>query len=163
YLRDQLAFHAAGQVHRPFGAVLVDEADSILIDEARIPLVIAGGEADEDPLAYRVDRLTRQFRRFHHFTFDEHQRNIVLTDSGIAAVETFSQSGTLFPDRNRALLTAVKDSLPAHPLLRRDVDYIVKNGAIKSIDKFKGRIVENRRWPDGLHTAVEAKEGLALK
>ena len=142
---------------------LIDEADSILIDEARIPLVIAGGEAGEQSLAYQVDRITRFFRRGRHFTLDEYARNIALTDAGIRAIETSFGCGNLFDEQNLALLTAVQDSIHAHALLRRDVDYLVKDGAIESVDEFKGRIAENRRWPAGLHTAIEAKEGLALK
>ena len=162
-LCDGLALHAHEQVHRPFAAAVIDEADSILIDEARIPLVIAGGEADQEPLAYQVDRLTRHFRKFRHFTLDEYARNIALTDSGIRAVETSFGCGNLFNAENLALLSAIQDSLHAHALLRRDVDYLVKDGAIESVDEFKGRIAENRRWPAGLQTAIEAKEGLALK
>jgi preprotein translocase subunit SecA len=162
-LRDGLALYPAEQVHRPFATAVIDEADSILIDESRIPLVIAGGEASEDLLAYRVDRLTRSMRPHRHFTLDEYARNIALTDTGIRAIETSFGCGNLFTDQNLALLTAVQDSLHAHALLRRDVDYLVKNGAIESVDEFKGRIAENRRWPAGLHTAIEAKEGLALK
>jgi preprotein translocase subunit SecA len=162
-LRDGLALHPHEQVHRPFAAAVIDEADSILIDEARIPLVIAGGEANQEPLAYQVDRVTRHFRKFRHFTLDEYARNIALTDSGIRAVETSFSCGNLFTEENLTLLTAVQDSLHAHELLRRDVDYLVKDGAIESVDEFKGRIAENRRWPAGLHTAIEAKEGLALK
>ena len=162
-LRDCLVLRPREQVHRPFAAAVIDEADSILIDEARIPLVIAGGEANQEPLAYQVDRLTRHFRKFRHFTLDEYARNIALTDIGIRAVETSFGCGNLFDEENIALLTAVQDSLHAHALLRRDVDYLVKDGAIESVDEFKGRIAENRRWPAGLHTAIEAKEGLALK
>jgi preprotein translocase subunit SecA len=162
-LRDGLALYPHEQVHRPFAAALIDEADSILIDEARIPLVIAGGEANQEPLAYQVDRVIRHFRKFRHFTLDEYARNIALTDTGIRAVETSFGCGNLFTEENLALLTAVQDSLHAHELLRRDVDYLVKDGAIESVDEFKGRIAENRRWPAGLHTAIEAKEGLALK
>jgi preprotein translocase subunit SecA len=162
-LRDGLVLRPREQVHRPFAAAVIDEADSILIDEARIPLVIAGGEANQEPLAYQVDRLTRHFRKFRHFTLDEYARNIALTDAGIRAVETSFGCGNLFTEENLALLTAVQDSLHAHALLRRDVDYLVKDGAIESVDEFKGRIAENRRWPAGLHTAIEAKEGLALK
>jgi preprotein translocase subunit SecA len=163
FLRDQLALYTQDQVHRPFGVALVDEADSILIDEARIPLVIAGGELDEEPLAHRVERVTRAFRRGLHFTVDDYERNIALTDTGIAAVEHAFRSGNLFREKNLALLTAVQDSLHAHTLLRRDVDYIVKNGEIESIDEFKGRVADNRRWPAGLQAAIEAKEGLELK
>ncbi len=163
HLRDSLALFPLEQVHRPFAAAVIDEADSILIDEARIPLVIAGGEAGEAPLAYQVDRITRFFRRGRHFTLDEYARNIALTDAGIHAIEASFGCGNLFIEQNLALLTAVQDSLHAHALLRRDVDYLVKDGAIESVDEFKGRIAENRRWPAGLHTAIEAKEGLALK
>jgi preprotein translocase subunit SecA len=162
-LRDGLALYPSEQVQRPFAAAVIDEADSILIDEARIPLVIAGGEASEQPLAYQVDRVTRFFRRGRHFTVDEYARNIALTDAGIRAIETSLGCGNLFTEQNLALLTAVQDSLHSHVLLRRDVDYLVKDGAIESVDEFKGRIAENRRWPAGLHTAIEAKEGLALK
>ncbi len=162
-LRDGLALYPNEQVQRPFATALIDEADSILIDEARIPLVIAGGEAGEQPLAYQVDRITRFFRRGRHFTLDEYARNIALTDAGIRAVETSFGRGNLFDEQNLALLTTVQDSIHAHAMLRRDVDYLVKDGAIESVDEFKGRIAENRRWPAGLHTAIEAKEGLTLK
>ncbi len=163
YLRDQLALYPQAQVHRPFATAVIDEADSILIDEARIPLVIAGGSPHEDALAHRVDRLTRHFRRGFHFTVDEHGRNIALTDAGIQAVERAFTRGNLFAAESLPLLTAVQDSLHAHALLRRDVDYLVKNGAVESVDEFKGRIAQDRRWPAGLHTAIEAKEGLAQK
>ena len=142
---------------------MIDEADSILIDEARIPLVIAGGQGSEDALAYRVDAVTRQFHAGEHYTVDEHGHNVGLTDEGIAAVEQALGCGNLFDDPNLALHAAVQDSLHAHALLRRDVDYLVQDGAIQSVDEFKGRIVRDRRWPAGLHTAVEAKERVALK
>ena len=163
HLRDGLAMYPEEQVHRPFAAAVIDEADSILIDEARIPLVIAGGKEDQEPLAYRVDRVTRHLHRHQHFTLDEYERNIALTDAGIRAVEHSFGCGNLFAEENLALLTAVQDSLHARALLDRDVDYLVKDGAIESVDEFKGRIAQNRRWPAGLHTAIEAKEGLALK
>ena len=163
HLRDGLALYPGEQVHRPFATAVIDEADSILIDEARIPLVIAGGEAGEQALAHQVDRVTRFFRRGRHFTLDEYARNIALTDAGIHAIEASFGCGNLFTEQNLPLLTAVQDSLHSHALLRRDVDYLVKDGAVESVDEFKGRIAENRRWPAGLHTAIEAKEGLALK
>ena len=162
-LRDGLALYPADQVHRPFAAAVIDEVDSILIDEARIPLVIAGGAVVEEPLAVRIDRLTRFFRRGQHFTLDEYGRNIALTDAGIHAVESSFGCGNLFDEANLALLTAAQDSIHSHALLRRDVDYLVKDGAIESVDEFKGRIAQDRRWPAGLHTAIEAKEGVALK
>jgi preprotein translocase subunit SecA len=163
YLRDQMALYPVDQVLRPFSTVLVDEVDSILIDEARIPLVIAGGDDGEEPLAYRVDGVTRHLRPDLHFLFGEYARNITLTDAGIAAVEDAFHCGDLYLEANGGLLAAVQDSLHARHLLRRDVDYIVKDGVIESIDELKGRIVQDRRWPGGLHTAIEAKEGVALK
>jgi len=163
HLRDGLALYPHEQVHRWFATAVIDEADSILIDEARIPLVIAGGEAGKQPLANQVDRVTRFFRRWSHFTLDQYARNIALTDAGIRAVESSFRCGNLFEERNLALLSAIQDSLHAHALLQRDVVDLVKDGVVESVDEFKGRIAENRRWPAGLHTAIEAKEGLALK
>jgi preprotein translocase subunit SecA len=163
YLRDQLALYPGDQVHRPFSVAVIDEADSILIDEARVPLVIAGDEEGTEALAYRVDAVTRHFRRFAHYTVDEFGRNIVLTDAGVAQIERIFHCDNLFDDEHLELHAAVQDSIHAHAPLRRDVDYLVKNGAIESVDEFKGRIIQDRRWPAGLHTAVEAKEGVALK
>ena len=163
YLRDQLALVSQQQVHRMFAAAVIDEADSILIDEARIPLVVAGGDIDDSSLAYLVDRKVRHFRRSYHYTLDEYGRNIALTDAGIQAVESGFACGNLFDERNFRLFTAVSDSLHAHALLRRDVDYLVRGGTVESVDEFKGRIVPERRWPAGLHTAIEAKEGVAPK
>jgi len=162
YLRDQMALSPEEQVHRPFGAAVIDEADSILIDEARIPLVIAGGDAVAESLPYRVDGVTRNFRRGVHYTVDEYGRNVALTDAGVSEVEWAFKCTNLFAAENLTLHAAVQDSVHAHALLRRDVDYLVKDGAIESVDEFKGRIIQDRRWPAGLHTAIEAKEGVAL-
>ena len=163
YLRDQLALHPEDIVHRPFAAALIDEADSILIDEARIPLVIAGGEPELDHLAIRADHAVRSLRHGFDFTTEQNHRNVVLTDNGIREIEARFESGNLFAEENIDLLSAVQDSLHAHVLLRRDVDYIVKDGAIESVDEFKGRVAQDRRWPAGLHTAIEAKERVTLK
>lgn len=162
-LRDQVALRPEDQVHRPFHAAVIDEADSILIDEARIPLILAGGQADEEVLARQVDPVVRRFQRGVHFTLDEYGRNIALTDEGIRAVEGALRCGNVFAEANLPLYTAVHNAIHAHALLRRDVDYVVKNGAIESVDQFKGRIAQDRRWPAGLHTAIEAKEGLAFR
>jgi len=163
YLRDQIAFYPGNQVHRPFAAAVIDEADSILIDEARIPLVLAGGDAGDAGLAYRVDQVTRQFRREVEYVLDQYGRSASLTDRGIHAVERAFGCRNLFSEGNLLLFAAVQDSIHAHGLLRRDVDYLVKNGAIESVDEFKGRVVPDRRWPAGLHNAVEAKEGVSAK
>jgi preprotein translocase subunit SecA len=163
YLRDQLAMHPRDQVHRPFSVALIDEVDSILIDEARIPLVIAGGESDRAALAHGADRLVRCFRKDVHYSLDEYARNVGLTETGIQAVEGSFACGNLFAQENLPLLEAVQDSLHAHALLRRDVDYLVGDGEVKSVDEFKGRIVQDRRWPAALQTAIEVKEGVAPK
>ena len=163
YLRDQLAFFPKDQVHRPFHSAVIDEADSLLIDEARIPLVIAGQIPGDESLAAIVDRLTRHFRCPAHYRVEQSGRVISLTDAGIRTVEQSFRCGNLFAEENLKLFTAIHDSLHAHALLRRDVDYIVKNDVIESVDEFKGRIVKERQWPAGLHSAIEAKEGVAPK
>jgi len=163
FLRDRLALRLDEQVQRPFAAAVIDEVDSILIDEARIPLVIAGGDADDSSLAYVADQVIRGFSVPLHCSVDAGARNVALTDDGIAAVENAFGCGNLYDEHNFRLLTAVQDSLHAHILLHRDVDYVVKNGAVEMVDEFKGRIALDRRWPAGIHTAVEAKEGVAAK
>ena len=163
FLRDQIALYPGEQVHRPFAAAVIDEADSILIDEARIPLVLAGGEGGDAALAYRVDAVTRRLRPKVDYVLDQFGRSVSLTDAGIHAVERAFGCRNLFDEKHLKLFTAIQDSLHAHALLRRDVDYLVKDGAIESVDEFKGRVVADRRWPAGLHSAVEAKEGVAAK
>jgi preprotein translocase subunit SecA len=163
FLRDRLALRLEDQVQRPFAAAVIDEADSILIDEARIPLVIAGGDTGDNTWACAADQVVRNLRVPVHCTVDVGSRNVALTDLGIAIVESAFGRGSLYDQNNLDLLTAVQDSLHAHVLLRRDVDYVVKNGAIEMVDEFKGRIAQDRRWPAGLHTAVEVKENVAAK
>jgi preprotein translocase subunit SecA len=162
-LRDRCALRLDDQVHRAFQSAVIDEADSILIDEARIPLVIAGGDTDDGGVSYAADRVVRRFMQDVHYTVDAGAHNVALTDEGIRAIETAFGCGNLFEERNLRLHTAVQDALHAHGLLHRDVDYLVKNGAIEMVDEFKGRIALNRRWPAGLHAAVEVKEGVAPK
>jgi preprotein translocase subunit SecA len=163
FLRDRIALTLDEQVHRPFHAAVIDEADSILIDEARVPLVIAAGDTGDRGVAVVADGVVRRLRYLDHFTVDPGGHNAALTDAGIAAVEAALGCGNLFESRNLPVHTAVQDALHAHALLHRDVDYIVKNGAIEMVDAFKGRVALDRRWPAGLHTAIEAKEGVAAK
>ncbi len=163
FLRDQLCLDARELVHQPFRSALFDEVDSILIDEARIPLVIAGGDATPQDLAYRCAAIARTLRLNQDYGIDEYARNVFLTDAGGARVETALRCGNLYELRNVQLLTAILDALHAEVLLKRDVDYLVRNNAIELVDEFKGRIAENRRWAAGLQTAVEAKENLPLK
>lgn len=163
FLRDRIAMREEEQVHRAFHAVVIDEADSILIDEARVPLVIAGGESGDRSLAYVADQIVRGLEGGEHYTIDPGAHNVAFTDAGIHAVESALGCGSLFESRNLAIHEAVEEALHAHALLHRDVDYIVKNGAIEMVDEFKGRVALDRRWPAGLHTAIEAKEGVAAK
>jgi len=164
-LRDGLAYDASELVHRPLSnaAVVIDEADSILIDEARIPLVIAGGVADASDLPVASDRAVRTLHQGQHFTVENTGANVVLTPAGVERIEHTLGMANLFDSAHLAAHTAVQDALHAHVLLRRDVDYVVKDGAVLSVDALKGRIVSERRWPAGLQTALECKESAGLR
>jgi preprotein translocase subunit SecA len=163
FLRDQLCFDPCELVHQPFRCALFDEIDSSLIDEARIPLVIAGGDAAPVDLAYRCAAIAGKLQPRIHYRIDEFGRNIQLTDFGAALVEKSLHCRNLYDLPNALMLAAIQDALHAQVLLRRDVDYIIKHNEIELVDEFKGRIAENRRWPAGLQTAIEAKENLPLK
>ncbi len=163
FLRDQLALDGSEQVHREFNAAVFDEADSILIDEARIPLVIAGGSEQGAEPVLLADQLVRRMHPGHHLTVTNNGRNVGLTDAGARAIERATNCRNLYEAPNLPLLTAIQDAMHAHVLLHRDVDYLVKNGVVEMVDEFKGRIAEDRRWPAGLHTAIEVKEGVATK
>jgi len=160
YLRDRLAYQPGDLVHRPFAAALVDEADSILIDEARIPLVIsgaAGAGATDAPL---LASIVRGLEPVRDFETDAERANVFPTDAGIRRIEALTGRGNLFAPENEALLGAVNCALHARALLERDVDYIVRAGRVEIVDEFTGRVMDKRHWPDGLQAAVEAKEGV---
>jgi len=166
FLRDGLALQPEEIVQRRgLHYALFDEADSILLDEARIPLIIAGESRATSAIGLpeQADAIAATLQRHIHYRFDEQGRNVQLTDAGIAAVEAAFQCGSLFDPEQLHILTAIQDALHAHALLKRDIDYVVKNGAIELVDEFKGRIAQNRRMPAGLHSAIEAKEQLELK
>jgi len=122
YLRDRIAMRPGEQVHREFHAAVIDEADSILIDEARVPLVIAGGESGDRGLAYVADQVVRGLCLGEHFTIDSGAHNVALTDAGIHAVENALACGSLFDDRNLPVHEAIEEALHAHALLHRDID-----------------------------------------
>ena len=161
YLRDRLAYGPEDVVHRPFAAALVDEADSILIDEARIPLVISGSVAAPGPDVERLAALVRGLVRGRDYEADAENANVFPTDAGIRTIESRLGCGNLFAPENEALLAAVHCALHAELLLERDVDYIVRDARIEIVDEFTGRVAARRHWPDGLQAAVEAKEGIA--
>ena len=159
-LRDLLSMHAGDVVHRGFHFALVDEADSLLIDEARVPLVIAGHVGREMSAAPRLAALVASLSAGVHFDTDEYGRDVELTEAGIEHVEQALNCGSLHDERNIVLLTQLNCALHARVLLRKDVDYIVRDGRIQIVDEFTGRVVADRHWPDGLQAALEAKEGL---
>lgn len=163
HLRDLLAMDAGELVHRPFHFALVDEADSLMIDEARVPLVIAGSIERAGSSAPPVAGLIGSLTRGVHFDTDEYGRDVELTERGIEHIEQTLGSGSLHAPENLALLTEINCALHAHVLLRRDVDYIVREDRIEIVDEFTGRVVNDRVWPDGLQAALEEKEGLARR
>jgi len=163
YLRDKLCRHTRDLVQRAYHVVFVDEADSILIDEARIPLVIAGSVDDEVMQLYDAAAIARKLKAGADYDIDENARNVFLTDEGITNIENELGCGPLHNPENFERLTRLNLALHAEHLLRRDRDYIVRDNKIELVDDFTGRVALNRQWPHGLQTALEAKEGLDLQ
>lgn len=163
YLRDSIVMSDGDRVHRPFHYAIVDEADSLLIDEARVPLVIAGEVASTGSDGSAMAALAKQLKQGEHYDFDENKRNVYLTEAGAERAEEHLRSGNLYENHNTHLLTALNCALHAESLLKRDVDYMIRDGKLELIDLYTGRVAENRHWPDGLQAAVEAKEGMQTK
>ena len=163
HLRDLLARDPTDLVHRPFHFALIDEADSLLVDEARVPLVIAGALERAASASVQMAEVTASLVSGVHFSVDEYGRNVELTEAGYEHVERAMGGGSLVAEENYGLLTELHCALHARVLLRRDVDYLVRDGRIEIVDEFTGRVVEDRHWPDGLQAALEAKEGLARR
>ena len=160
FLRDSLCSQQTECVHRPFHYAIIDEADSILIDEARIPLVIAGASDDYVPDTCRLADITRRLKPGVDLEFDDSARNIYLTERGLERVEKLLHRDNLYATENIDLLTRFNCALHAEFLLHRDIDYIVRHGKIELVDEFTGRVADKRRWPDGLQAALEAKENV---
>jgi len=163
FLRQHLCREPGGLVHRPFHYAIVDEADSILIDEARVPLVIAGQRQTSETSPYRIAEVVGGLEEAKDWETDENRRNVNLTERGVDRVEAALACDGLYGPENYLLLTEVDRALHARALLRRDVDYIVRDKRIELVDEFTGRVVDDRRWPDGLQAALEAKEGLPIQ
>jgi preprotein translocase subunit SecA len=159
FLRDGLRRRPQDLVQRPFHLALVDEADSILIDEARVPLVLAGGVPAAEDAAERMARVVAALEPGVDWVTDENRRNVELTARGLARAEARLGGVNLHLPESFAELTALHCALHAAALLHRDVDYLVQDGRIRIVDELTGRVVEDRHWPDGLQAAVEAKEG----
>ncbi|MGO3098185.1 accessory Sec system translocase SecA2 [Corynebacterium variabile] len=160
-LRDQLITRREDAVRTPADVAVVDEADSVMVDEALVPLVLAGSEPGAGPAASITD-LVRRMDEDRHFTVSGDRRNIFLTDAGSAFVEKQLGIDSLYGDESGDLLSQVNVALHAQHLLVRDVHYLVRDGAVALIDNSRGRVAELQRWPDGLQAAVEAKEGLTV-
>lgn len=160
YLRDTIALSEEDTVNRPFHYVIVDEADSLLLDEARVPLVIAGEPDISGNDGVRFAAVARQLEQDAHYDFDEFKRNVYLNEAGAAKVESLLGCGNLYDSQNSHVLSSLNCALHAELLLKKDVDYIVRDGKIELIDEYTGRVAENRHLPDGLQAALAAKEGL---
>jgi preprotein translocase subunit SecA len=163
FLRMHLCTDPGQLVHRPFNYAIIDEADSILIDEARVPLVIAGDRPTSETSPYRIAEVISRLAEGRDWETDENKRNVLLTETGVDRVEQELKCGDLHAVENYLLLTELNQALHAKALLRRDVDYIVRGQRIELVDEFTGRVVDDRRWPDGLQAALEAKEGLPIQ
>ena len=168
YLRDNMKFRLEDMVQRDPHFAIVDEVDSILIDEARTPLIISGPAEDSSELYKATDKVVPRLEE-EHWEKDEKARSVTLTDSGTERVEEIltelgmMESGSLYDVHNIGLLHHVNQALRAHKLFNRDTDYIVKNDKVVIIDEFTGRMMEGRRYSDGLHQALEAKEGVTVQ
>ena len=163
YLRDNMKFTLEEFCQRGFNYAIVDEVDSILIDEARTPLIISGPADASTDLYKNVNRIMRNFKRDEHYLVDEKGRQVSLNEDGIALGEDLLKIDNLYDPRNIEYLHHLNQSLKAHVLFKKDVDYIVKNGQVVIVDEFTGRTMEGRRYSDGLHQALEAKENVKIE
>jgi len=167
YLRDNMKYSRDAMVQRPFNFAIVDEVDSILIDEARTPLIISGPTDDKSGLYMAVDAVVKQFVA-EDYEIDEKQKSIILTESGTEKAERMLETAgllegaNLYDFENTQVVHHLNQSLRANLMFRLDTDYIVRDGKIVIIDEFTGRMMDGRRWSDGLHQAVEAKQGVAI-
>jgi preprotein translocase subunit SecA len=163
YLRDNMAMSRSRQVQRGHHYCIVDEVDSILIDEARTPLIISGRVAEAAQLYYKFATIVRGLRRDDDYEVDEQKRSVSPTEEGIEKVEAALGIDNLYDGVAQNLVHQLQAALRAKELFKRDKDYIIANGEVKIVDEFTGRILEGRRWSEGLHQAVEAKEGVKIK
>ncbi len=168
YLRDNMKYERVSMVQRPFNFAIVDEVDSILIDEARTPLIISGPTDDKSELYIGVDAVVKQLAK-EDYDLDEKQRTIVLTEDGTEKVERMLeaagllQGANLYDFENTQVVHHLNQALRANVMFKRDVDYLIKDDKVVIIDEFTGRALDGRRWSEGLHQAVEAKEGVTIE
>jgi preprotein translocase subunit SecA len=163
YLRDNMKFSLDDYVQREFNYAIVDEVDSILIDEARTPLIISGQSEESTDKYYKINQLIPRLRKEQDYSIDEKSRTVVLTEDGVARVEELLNVNNLYEPRNIETLHHVTQALRAHTMFKRDVDYLVKDGQVIIVDEFTGRVMPGRRYSDGLHQALEAKEKVKIE
>jgi preprotein translocase subunit SecA len=163
YLRDNMKYDLAECVQRGHHFAIVDEVDSILIDEARTPLIISGPAEESTDKYYRIDKIIPRLIQEIDYTVDEKHRTATLTEDGVSKVERLLGLGNLYDPSHMEMIHHVYQGLRAHTLYKRDVDYVVKNGEVIIVDEFTGREMPGRRWSDGLHQAVEAKETVKIE
>jgi preprotein translocase subunit SecA len=162
YLRDNMVQKPSQKVQRPYHFAILDEADSVLIDEARTPLIVAGKTQVSQEVHYVCAQLVKRFKEDEHYLFDPETKSVSLTDAGIDKIEACFGVGNLYELEHQMLYHYVLQGLRAAIMLKRDVDYIVRDGKVELVDQFTGRILEGRSYSDGLHQAIEAKEGLQV-
>ena len=163
YLRDNMKFSIEDYVQREMNYAIVDEVDSILIDEARTPLIISGPAEESTDKYYKINRIIPQLGEGKDYQIEEKSHAAFLTEEGVARVEKLIHMENLYDPRNIETLHHVNQALRAHTLFKRDVDYVVKEGQVIIVDEFTGRLMPGRRWSDGLHQAVEAKENVRIE
>ena len=163
YLRDNMTMSLENKVQRGHNYCIVDEIDSILIDEARTPLIISGKLADAAKTYYQFASIVQRLRRDEHYEVDEEKRTVAPTESGVTAVEKALNIENLYEGVSANLVHQFQVALKAKELFHKDKEYIIANGEVKIVDEFTGRVLDGRRWSDGLHQAVEAKEGVSIK
>jgi len=163
YLRDNMKFDIEDYVQRDLNYAIVDEVDSILIDEARTPLIISGPAEESTDKYYKINRIIPSLRQGRDYQLEEKSHTAFLTEEGVGHVEKLLHVENLYEPRNIEILHHVNQALKAHTLFKRDVDYVVKEGQVVIVDEFTGRLMPGRRWSDGLHQAVEAKENVRIE
>ena len=163
YLRDNMAMRSGDLVQRGHHYAIVDEVDSILIDEARTPLIISGRVGETGKWYREFARIVERLRRDEHYEVDEKKRQVVVTESGVARVEQILGVENMYDHANVDFIHHLDVALKAKGLYHRDVDYLIRNGEIMIVDEFTGRVLEGRRYSEGLHQAIEAKEGVRIK
>ena len=163
YLRDNMKFESDSLVQPGLNFAIVDEVDSILVDEARTPLIISGPAEKSTDLYYHVNSIIPRLKNDTDYTIDEKARNAVLTEEGVARAEQLMKVDNLYDPKYIELLHHINQALKAHTLFKRDVDYIVKHGEVIIVDEFTGRLMPGRRYSEGLHQALEAKENVKIE